>query len=169
MTARTARIVVRRAHDGDLDAVVAMRSALLEASRTNPAYRRLRRNYASIARPVFAAQLGDARCLTLIAIAGNEPVGLLRCALSTANRLHEPQRHAYVLSVYVVPHQRRRGVLKRLLLTADRWCQAKGINEMRLHVGVENDAGNAAWLALGFEPAETLCVRRVPSRSRGES
>jgi GNAT superfamily N-acetyltransferase len=162
VTSRTARIVVRRAHAGDLDAVVAMRCALLEASRENPAYRRLRRNFASQARPLFAAQLDDGRCLTLLAVAGAQPIGLLRCTLSAPNALHEPRRHAYILSVYVIPAWRERGVLTRLLRTADRWCRAKGVQEMRLHVGVDNSVGSAAWHALGFEPAETLCVRRVP-------
>jgi ribosomal protein S18 acetylase RimI-like enzyme len=164
VTARTARVVVRRAHAGDLDAVAAMRAALIEASRRNPAYRRLRRDYVQVARPLFAAQLADARCLTLLATADAQPVGLLRCTLSPPNPLHEPARHAYVVSVYVVPEQRRRGVLRSLVRAAERWCRAHDIDEMRLHVGVENRAGNAAWDALGFEPAEVLRVRRIPRR-----
>lgn len=143
-----------------------MRSALLRESRGNPAYRRLRRDYASRARAVFGAQLDDARCLTLLAVAGEQPVGLLRCTVSQPNALYDPPRHAYVLSVFVMPPYRRRGVLTALVRAADRWCRANGIEEMRLHVGVENAAGNAAWEALGFEPAETLCVRRVAPRIR---
>ncbi len=166
MTPRAARIIVRHAEAADLDAVVAMRRALIEASRGNPAYRRLRRDYAAAARPVFAAQLADERCLTLLATLEGAPVGLLRCALSAPNPLHQPPRHAYVVSVFVTPQQRRRGVLTALLRAADTWCRANKVDEMRLHVGVENRAGNAAWQALGFEPAEILRVRRIPRRGR---
>lgn len=164
MSSRVARIVVRRAQPSDLEAVVKMRSALIEDSRGTLAYRRLRRDYAAAARPLFEAQLSDPRCLTLVATVGDEPVGLLRCMLSAPNPLHEPARHAYVISVYVVPKERRRGVLRALVLAADAWCASHDVDEMRLHVGVENKVGNAAWKALGFEAAEILRVRRIPKR-----
>ena len=164
MTPRPARIVVRRAQPSDLDPVVKMRSALLEDSRGNLAYRRLRRDYAAAARPLFAAQLSDPRCLTLVATIGDDPVGLLRCMLSAPNPLHDPTRHAYVVSVYVVPEKRRLGVLKALVRAADAWCASHDVDEMRLQVGVENKVGNAAWKALGVEAAEILRVRKIPRR-----
>jgi GNAT superfamily N-acetyltransferase len=159
---RAARIAVRRARASDLDAIAAMRLALLEESRDNPAHRRLRRDIRHQARPLFALQLQDARCLTLVAELAGEPVGVLRCMLSSASPLYDPPRHAYVLSVYVVPPQRRRGVLRALVRHAEAWCRDRGITEMRLHAGLQNRAGNAAWAALGFEPAEILRVRRLP-------
>jgi GNAT superfamily N-acetyltransferase len=161
---RAAPIVVRRATAGDLDAVLAMRVALLEASRRNPAYRRLQPDLAKRARPLFTAQLADPRCLTLVAVADAQPVGVLRCILSAGSPLYNPRRHAYVLSVYVLPQHRRRGVLTQLVRHADAWCRDQGIVEMRLHAGIENRTGNAAWQALGFEPAEILRVRRIPRR-----
>jgi GNAT superfamily N-acetyltransferase len=166
VTRRGPPIVVRQAQAGDLDAVITMRIALLEASRRNPAYRRLRRDLADVARPLMAMQLADQRCLTLIAFAGESAVGMLRCTLSAASPLHDPPRHAYVLSVYVAPAQRRRGVLTLLLRHADEWCVQHGAAEMRLHCGVENRVGNAAWKALAFEAAEVLRVRRIPRASR---
>ncbi len=168
MTRRVPPVVVRQAQAGDLDAVIAMRIALLEASRRNPAYRRLRRDLANVARPLMAMQLADRRCLTLIAVSEDSAVGMLRCTLSVASPLHDPPRHAYVLSVYVAPTQRRRGVLTTLLRHAREWCVQHGAAEMRLHCGVENRVGNAAWKALGFEAAEVLRIRRIP-RSRTSS
>jgi len=162
--ARATRVAVRRAQAGDLDAVVAMRSALIESSRRNPINRRLRRDFSDQARPLFASQLEDPRCLTLLALAGERPIGMLRCMLSAANPLHDPPRHGYVLSVYVEPAHRRGGVLSALMRHADAWCAQLGAAEMRLHCGVENRAGNAAWKALGFEAAEVLRVRRIPQK-----
>lgn len=164
MTRQAPPIVVRQARADDLDAVIAMRIALLEASRRNPAYRRLRRDLAAIARTVMAMQLSDQRCLTLIAESGESAVGMLRCTLSAASPLHDPPRHAYVLSVYVMPPQRRRGVLTALLREAREWCVQHGAVEMRLHCGVDNRVGNAAWKALGFEAAEVLRIARIPRR-----
>lgn len=164
MKSRAAPVAVRRARAGDLDAVVAMRSALIESSRANPINRRLRRDISDVAPALFASQLDDPRCLTLIALDGECAIGMLRCMMSAANPLHEPPRHAYVLSVYVEPAHRRSGVLKALIRHADAWCSQQGAAEMRLHVGIENKVGNAAWKALGFQAAEVLRVRRIPKR-----
>jgi GNAT superfamily N-acetyltransferase len=165
-TRGTTHVAVRQAQAGDLDAVVAMRSALLESSRSNPVNRRLRRDFSEKAGPLFASQLDDPRCLTLLALHGERPIGMLRCMLSAANPLHDPPRHGYVLSVYVVPAHRRSGVLSALMRRADAWCAQHGAAEMRLHCGVENRVGNAAWKALGFEAAEVLRVRRIPPRPK---
>jgi GNAT superfamily N-acetyltransferase len=159
-------VAVRQAQAGDLDAVVAMRSALLESSRGNPINRHLRRDFSEKARPFFASQLDDARCLTLLALDGERPIGMLRCMLSAANPLHDPPRHGYVLSVYVEPAHRRSGVLSALMRQADAWCAHQGAAEMRLHCGIKNRVGNAAWKALGFEAAEVLRVRRIPQRTK---
>jgi GNAT superfamily N-acetyltransferase len=161
---RTTNVEVRRARAGDLDAVVAMRTALIESSRRNPLYQNLRSDFTEVARPLFASQLEDARCLTLIALHDDQPVGMLRLMLSSANPLHEPPRHGYVLSVYVEPAHRRSGVLSALMRQADAWCAQHGVAEMRLHCGVENKVGNAAWKALGFKAAEVLRVRRISKR-----
>lgn len=169
MSPRAARVAVRRAQASDIDAIAAMRLALLEDSRSNPAHRRLRRDLARQAKPLFALQLQDARCLTLVAELDGQPVGVLRCMLSAASPLYDPPRHAYVLSVYVAPAQRRRGVLTKLVRHAEAWCRDHGITEMRLHAGVENRAGNAAWKALGFEPAEIVRVRRLPAARKRPS
>lgn len=164
MKARATEVAVRRARAGDVDAVVAMRSALIDSSRSNPINRRLRREFRDLARPLFASQLEDPRCLTLLALAGERAIGMLRCMLSAANPLHDPPRHGYVLSVYVEPAHRRSGVLSALMRHADAWCAQQGVVEMRLHCGVENKVGNAAWKALGFEAAEVLRVRRIQKR-----
>jgi ribosomal protein S18 acetylase RimI-like enzyme len=161
VTARATRVVVRRATARDVDAIVTLRGALLKMSRGNPAYRRLRADHVTRAGPRFAAQLVDDRCLTLVACIGRDCVGMLRCAFSAPNPLYSPPRHAYLMSVYVRPAYRRRGVVRALLRHAERWCARHGVNEMRLHCGIENAAANATWRALGFEPAETLYVRRV--------
>ncbi len=164
MTRRVPRVVVRRAQAGDLDAVVAMRSALLEASRHNPAHQRLLPRFHDVARRLVASQLADKRCLTLIAVLGTEPIGMLRCMLSAATPLYNPPRHGYLSSVYVKPAHRRRGVLSALMRHADRWCVGQGATHMNLHCGVENRTGNAVWKALGFEAAELLRVRKIPRR-----
>src|SRR3712207_6883246 len=40
---------------------------------------------------------------------------------------------SYVSSVFVTPGARRAGVLRALLERAVRWCEDRGLHEMRLH------------------------------------
>jgi ribosomal protein S18 acetylase RimI-like enzyme len=80
---------------------------------------------------------------------------------SRGSPLLDPQRYGYVASVYVVPEARRAGVLRTLLAAAERWCAARGLDEMRLHTASDNDVGNAAWDALGFDVVEHLRIRPV--------
>ncbi|MGQ0538127.1 MAG: GNAT family N-acetyltransferase, partial [Gemmatimonadaceae bacterium] len=132
------RIVVRRARAADLDAIVAMRLALLEMSRANPAYRRLRKQLEGPARDLFARQLAAANSVTLLACAPERPVAMLRCTVPDPAPLLDPPRHAHVSSVFVEPAFRRRGILRTLLRRADAWCARLGVDEMRLFCGVEN-------------------------------
>ena len=71
-----------------------------------------------------------------------------------------PDRYCYVSSVYVLPSERRRGVLRALYEAAVAWCEERGLDEMRLHNAASSDTASQAWEALGFEVVE-LVRRRI--------
>ena len=71
-------------------------------------------------------------------------------------------RQAVVTTAYVIPSERRGGVMRALLAGADRWCRKHRLAGMRLQCALSNETGRKAWEALGFEPAEVLYVRDVP-------
>jgi ribosomal protein S18 acetylase RimI-like enzyme len=66
--AQAAGIRVRQATRADLDAVVALRLALLREHAGNPIYGRLRGDAARRARPIFAAQIDASTEATLLAV-----------------------------------------------------------------------------------------------------
>lgn len=154
---------MREAMLRDLDAVVALRLALLHEHPDHPIYGRLRTDVSDRARGLFAMQLrSTTEVIFLAERGGNEKedaVGVLRCVESVGSPLMEPARYAYVSSAYVRPDARRRGVLRALLHAAERWARARGLDQMRLH----NVAGSAnaerAWSALGFGVVEQVRVR----------
>ena len=154
-------VVVRPATLDDLDTVVALRLALLREHGTNPVYRRLRPDAPDRARRLFSAQLCSPQEVTFLAERGGEVVGILRCVESAGSPLLYPAQYGYVSSVYVVPAARRHGVLKALLADAVRWCERRGLPEMRLHSTSDGESANAAWSALGFEVVEHLRVREI--------
>ena len=153
---------VRPATPRDLDAVVALRIALLREHPDHPIYGRLRPEIDRRARDLFAAQLRARTETILLAELAGEVVGIIRCVESIGSPLLEPARYAYVSSAYVRPDARRRGVLRALVTEVERWCRARGLDQMRLHNVAGSEAAERAWSALGFAIVEQVRLREIP-------
>jgi ribosomal protein S18 acetylase RimI-like enzyme len=152
---------VRPATPRDLDAVVALRLALLREHPDHPIYGRLRTEVDRRARDLFAAQLRARTETILLAELGGDVVGILRCVESLGSPLLDPARYAYVSSVYVRPEARRRGVLRALVSEAERWSRARGLEQMRLHNVAGSAEAERAWEALGFAIVEQVRLRSL--------
>jgi ribosomal protein S18 acetylase RimI-like enzyme len=150
---------VRAATPRDLDAVVALRLALLREHPDHPIYGRLRGDVGPRARELFGAQLRSPLEVILLAEQSGDVVGVIRCVESVGSPLLEPARYAYVSSAYVRPDARRRGVLRALLADAERWATARGLRQMRLHNVAGSVEAEGAWSALGFAVVEQVRVR----------
>ena len=164
-------ISVRRASVRDLEFVMELRLALLREYPDHPIYGRLRADISRRARDLFSAQLrapGESIFIADVEIHASRRngVGILRCVESTGSPLLEPSRYAYVSSVYVRPDVRRHGVLRALMLAADNWSRARGLDEMRLHNVVGNESAERAWSALGFQVVEQVRVKRLGAPAR---
>jgi ribosomal protein S18 acetylase RimI-like enzyme len=151
---------VRPALVRDLESVVALRVALLREHPEHPIYGRLRAEVDRRARELFAGQLRSKMECILLAELDGEVVGIMRCVESIGSPLLEPARYAYVSSVYVRPESRRRGVLRAMLSEAERWCRARGLDQMRLH-NVGGTSAEWAWDALGFAVVEQVRLRQL--------
>lgn len=154
-------LTVRQATPADIDAVLALRMALLREYPDHPIYGRLRANAEQLARPLFTAQLESGNEATWLAEIDHRAVGVLRTVEAAASPFLVPDRYCYVSSVYVRPEHRRHGVLRALLERARGWCRDRGLGEMRLHSVGTRETATAAWDALGFEVVEQVRVRPV--------
>jgi aminoglycoside 6'-N-acetyltransferase I len=152
---------IRPATPRDLDAVVALRIALLREHPDHPIYGRLRPEIDRRARDLFAAQLRSRAETILLAELAGEVVGIIRCVESMGSPLLEPARYAYVSSAYVRPDVRRRGVLRALMADVERWSRARGLDQMRLHNVAGSEAAERAWDALGFTIVEQVRLRTI--------
>ena len=148
----------------DLNEVVRLRIALLREHAGNPVYGRLRDDAAERALEVFGAQLRLEDQATFLAERGAAAIGIIRCADTAGSPLLHPARYGYISSVYVVPEERRHGVLRALFATAEQWCIDRGLTELRLHNAPENPLSSSAWTALGFEVVEHLRARPIKPR-----
>jgi GNAT superfamily N-acetyltransferase len=154
-------LVIRQASRDDLPTIVGLRLSLLKEHASHPIYGRLRADAPQRARELFAAQLESAGEVMFLAERGGQVVGILRCVESTGSPLLHPARYGYVSSVFVTPAARRAGVLRALLERAVRWCEDRGLDEMRLHSVAGDVVSEAAWDALGFEVVEYVRLKRL--------
>jgi GNAT superfamily N-acetyltransferase len=153
------RMRVREATPRDLDAVIALRLALLREHPDHPIYGRLRADVGERARGLFATQLRSTMEVIFLGELEGDVVGVLRCVESAGSPLLDPARYAYVSSTYVRPEARRRGVLRALVAAAERWSRARGLDQMRLHNVAGSTSAEAAWASLGFAVVEQVRVR----------
>jgi GNAT superfamily N-acetyltransferase len=117
------------------------------------------------ARQIFSAQLRNTSTeVILLAERESEVIGILRCVHSIGYPLLYPDAYGYISSVYVVPSERRRGVLKLMLEAAEQWCKNRGLDEMRLYSLPGETVSAQTWESLGFEVVEQLRVRRIQER-----
>lgn len=159
----TRDVVVRPARIDDLDEIVALRVALLREYRDHPLYTDLRPDVTHRARQLYLAQITAPDEIIFLAEREGEVVGLLRCVDAIGSPLLLPERYCYVSSVYVLPRERRRGVLRALVAAAERWCEDRGLHEMRLHNSAAATSAAAAWSSFGFEVVEEVRRRLLPS------
>lgn len=154
-------ITVRAASLSDLDTVVALRLALLREHGSNPLFERLHPDAESRARELYRTHLAAPDQVILLAERDGAPLGILRCVHAVSSPLLLPEAYAYLSSAYVVPGERRLGILKALFDEGVRWCQARGLSEFRLYVSIEDEVARSAWSSLGFTPVEELRIHRL--------
>jgi GNAT superfamily N-acetyltransferase len=154
-------VSVREAKPGDLDAIVELRLSLLREYADHPLYGHLHPDARRRAFELYRTQLASANETIFIAEIDGEVVGVLRCVDTPSSPLLLPERYCYVSSAYVKPHTRRKGVLTALVSAAERWCDARGITEMRLHNANGVRMAEATWSALGFEIVEHVRRRET--------
>lgn len=155
-------IAIRPATTSDLDTVVALRLALLRQHGSNPLFERLHPDADRRARDVYRSHLESPDQIVLLAERDGKAIGILRCVHAVSSPLLLPENYCYMSSAYVAPGERRSGILKALFDEGVRWCRARGLNEVRLYVSVEDDVARAAWSSLGFAPVEELRILRLP-------
>jgi GNAT superfamily N-acetyltransferase len=157
----TPHLSVRAAQLDDLPVVVDLRLALLREYEEHPFYENLRADARDRAFELYRSQLVSPFDAIFLAERDTRAVGILRCVESHASPLLHPERYCYVSSVYVVPRERRRGVLRAMVVAAERWCDERAISEMRLNNSTRSASARDAWQALGFESVEEVRRRAV--------
>lgn len=87
------------------------------------------------------------------------PVGTIWLGQATDQR--SGVLHPYVLMLYVDPAHRRRGVATALLTVAEAWAQQQGHRQISLQVFSDNQAAQALYTSLGYQPEAVLMKKAL--------
>jgi aminoglycoside 6'-N-acetyltransferase I len=93
----------------------------------------------------------------LIALDGSGAIGFAELSIRAYAEDCVTDRVAYLEGWYVVPHARRRGVGRALVVAAEQWAVNQGCTEFGSDALLENELSATAHRALGFE--ETVQIR----------
>jgi ribosomal protein S18 acetylase RimI-like enzyme len=69
--------------------------------------------------------------------------------------------HPYILLLYVAPDHRRRGIATALLTVAHQWAQQQGHRQITLQVFSDNQAAQALYTTLGYQPEAILMKQEL--------
>ncbi|MGB3200260.1 MAG: GNAT family N-acetyltransferase [Nodosilinea sp.] len=75
--------------------------------------------------------------------------------------------HPYVLLLYVLPEHRRRGIATALLTVAEAWAQQQGHHQISLQVFNHNQAAQALYKHLGYQPEAVLMKKDLSQSNNG--
>ena len=86
-------------------------------------------------------------------------VGYAAGSLSQGNGIQAPERLGQTTDCFVVPARRRRGIARRLASRLLDLLSERGAECVRLTASAKNEASQAFWRSLGYEPLEEVLER----------
>ncbi|MEM1099364.1 MAG: GNAT family N-acetyltransferase [Planctomycetota bacterium] len=99
------------------------------------------------------------RCATWVAFQRDASCGIVACALD-----RETDARSWIVSMWVDPEVRRRGVGRRLIDEAIAWSRRQSVSEVRLHVTSNNPEAARLYESIGFrDTGDTMAHGHMPS------
>lgn len=97
--------------------------------------------------------------LGIVALYGNQPVGFVLGAVTPDSSTDEPTAH--VLTVWVTPAHRRRGLARQLLRHAESVFAGQGLRKVKVWSGVHNPAAMQLARTHGYEPEGLIGMKAL--------
>ncbi|HWI53082.1 MAG TPA: GNAT family N-acetyltransferase [Symbiobacteriaceae bacterium] len=103
--------------------------------------------------------LGDPGGMAIMATAWNQPVGFLLAAVNPDSSTDE--MNGALLSLWVAPAHRRRGLGKTLLRLGEDLCLRSGLRKMKIVAGLHNQAAVHMARRAGYAPEGLIGIKSL--------
>lgn len=143
---QTETLLVRQAHEGDLEALRRFEQGVINAER--PFDETLKRE--AITYYDLAYMLASPHIQLLVAEKDGKLIGSGYARIETAKPYLQHRQHAYLGFMYVEPAYRGQGVNKSIMNALESWALEKGVTELRLEVYNDNSTAISAYEKAGF-------------------
>lgn len=148
---------VRAATEDDIEEVVALWSHYLRANAKNPAYQHLPADAVRARKERFLEHIRGSEAAVFVVegeYGGLEAI--LTCFVEDNYPYFTPPKFGRLQSPFVRPEARRRGHLKKLLVTAYDWARRLELTEVRLYTSADAVIANALAEEFGFTAFEVV-------------
>jgi len=159
-------VPIRPARRGDVPSLLMLWGAMLEENaRLDPRLAVHPDAKEHMARTLLG-WVEDSSRIVLVAEEGRHlVVGYAAGVIGPGGGFQGPARVAQVTDCFVVPPRRRKGIARRLVSRMHDLLFERGAESVRLTVSARNDASQAFWSSLGYEPLEEVLER--PAKNEG--
>jgi len=159
-------IPIRAARRGDVPSLLLLWGAMLEENARLDARLAVHPDAKEHMARTLAGWIEDSTRVVLVAEEGRHlVVGYVAGVVSAGNGYQGGARVGQVTDCFVVPPRRRRGVARRLVSRMHDLLFERGAESVRLTVSAKNEASQAFWASLGYEPLEEVLER--PAKGGG--
>jgi ribosomal protein S18 acetylase RimI-like enzyme len=139
-------IIIRKATLNDLEALLLFEQGVINAERPfDSTLKAEPTNYYDIKEMINASHVE-----IVVAESGSEIIGSGYARIENSKPYLKHKKHAYLGFMYVVPEQRGKGVVQKIIEALKRWSVSQNITEMRLEVYQNNFAAIKAYEKIGF-------------------
>ncbi|HYF80179.1 MAG TPA: GNAT family N-acetyltransferase [Symbiobacteriaceae bacterium] len=114
---------------------------------------------AQLARQQMQGVMSDPGGVVIVATAWNQPVGFLAAALSPDSTTEEI--NGVLLTLWVAPHHRRRGVGRALLALGEAQFLRRGVRKMKVIAGVHNPVAVRMAERAGYHPEGLIGLKTL--------
>lgn len=143
-------MVIRKAQNQDLPAILNLMRQLIEEHRTRDKYYKPFSQYQDLKYYIRDA-IADSKKILLVAEDHGAVLGYFIGAIEEAPYFSSEKFIGVVADTAVDKNHRRQGILKLFFQEARRWFQKKKITLVELSVDASNKAAVTAWKNLGFK------------------
>ena len=96
-----------------------------------------------------------------VAVKDNEVIGFIEFFIKKNDKVFKIKEYGYLNSATILKKYRRKGIAKKLHLTAAKFLKDRGIKYIKTNVYISNKLALKAWQKIGFKTQSSILIKRI--------